>query len=909
MLKNKIIACIEQQTQHFIDTQETIGLTAREISLELSQKRNTVSKYLNQLLEQGKLIKITSRPVLFLAKDLLLACGYSIERTVYESLTQLTQQSEQVFSKLIGSEGSLRTAVQQIESAIMYPDNGLPLILFGASGSGKSYIASLAHQYAINQHCIKQDAPLIILNCAQYANNPELLSSLLFGYTKGAFTGAEEEKSGLLAAADGGFLFLDEVHRLSPESQEKLFIFIDKGVYTPLGEVKETKTAHVRLIFATTENREQFLLTTFIRRIPIQIELPELIDRREKERLELIYHFFKEEASILNATISISNRMIHVLLNYTFKGNVGELKNIIKYLCALQYRKKKNNSQLVINTSILPDEMYPLPDNLDLLGPVKNIIISDQTNILELQGLGTSNDLSKIDKLFDEIILLYKELDHNLSKNDFLKKVLLKVDLMMDSLVFNQPNESNRLLLQMINRKVKTIMEFLEDEDRLKVFSTSVFSISNYVFYRMQQTILKEESQDSSLLGLKNFLINNYSDSYENARNMILLLENKFDIYLHSKDEILLTFYIISSNILHQQSNQIKALILAHGFATASSLANVGNRLLNQHIFDAFDMSLDTTAQEIGRNVDDYIRGNKICQEFIILVDMGSLQEIEKFIHPNNQITIGIINNVTTSFVLQVGQMIISRESPETIINHIQQHHTLDVKLHLPVKNQRKVLITTCMTGIGTANQIKHLLEESLHPDYGIEVLAMDYHSLKHNNIGEQLQLTEIIALIGTDNPKINDVPYIPLEKLISGEDDVLTEALTPLLTIEKIEEVNRKIIKNFSLEKVIESITILDSETVINEIEEIISQLEILFNRKIENKIQMTLYVHIGCLIERLIRNQPILGYSQTQLEKIPPSFFEVMKKVLSGIENKYSVTIPSSELGYLYDILYMYH
>mgnify|MGYP005982736215 CR=1 FL=1 len=907
-MKNKIIACIEQQTQHFITTHETMGLTAREIALELDQKRNTVSKYLNQLWEQADFIKIASRPVIFLSKNILLANGYSLEQTTYDSVAQLTQQSEQVFSKLIGANGSLQTAVQQIESAIMYPDNGLPLILFGASGSGKSYIASLAHQYAKHQRCIQPEAPLIVLNCAQYANNPELLSSLLFGYTKGAFTGAEEEKSGLLAAADGGFLFLDEVHRLSPESQEKLFIFIDKGIYSPIGEVKETKTARVRLIFATTENREQFLLTTFIRRIPIQIELPELINRREKERLELIYHFFKEEASILKTPISISNRMIHVLLNYTFKGNVGELKNIIKYLCALQYRKKKNNGLLVINTSILPEEMYPLPDTLDSIGPSKNILISEQTNIFDLEGLGTSNDLSKIDKLFDEIIHLYEELNHDLTENDFLKKVLLKVDLMMDSLIFNQPNENNRLLLQMINRKVKNIMEFLEDEDRLKVFSTSVFSISNYVFYRMQQTILKEESQDSRLLSLKKFLISHYSESYENARNMILLLENKFDIYLHSKDEILLTFYIISSNIHYQQSNRVKALILAHGFATASSLANVGNRLLNRHIFDAFDMALDSTAQEIGKNVDDYIRSNKVCQEFIILVDMGSLQEIQRYIHPNNKITIGIINNVTTAFVLQVGQMIIGNQSPEAIINHMQQLHTLDVKLHLPTKDQRKVLITTCMTGIGTANQIKHLLEESLHPDYGLEVLAMDYHTLKHNGVGEQLQLTEVIAIIGTDDPKISDVTFIPLEKLISGEDNVLTDALTPLLSLEKIEAVNRKIVKNFSLEKVIESITILDSETVINEIEEIISQFEILFNRKIENKIQMTLYVHIGCLIERLIRNQPILGYSQTELEKIPPNFFEVMKKVLSGIENKYSVTIPPSELGYLYDILYMY-
>jgi sigma-54 dependent transcriptional regulator of gfr operon len=99
-----------------------------------------------------------------------------------------------------------------------------------------------------------------------------------------------------------------------------------------------------------------------------------------------------------------------------------------------------------------------------------------------------------------------------------------------------------------------------------------------------------------------------------------------------------------------------------------------------------------------------------------------------------------------------------------------------------------------------------------------------------------------------------------------------------------------------------------LESSTVINEIEQIISQFELLFNQKIENKIQMTLYVHIACLIERLIRNQAITEYPEEDFQEIPQNVLDPLKRVLSGIENKYSVTIPSSELGYLYSILFEY-
>lgn len=127
-------------------------------------------------------------------------------------------------------------------------------------------------------------------------------------------------------------------------------------------------------------------------------------------------------------------------------------------------------------------------------------------------------------------------------------------------------------------------------------------------------------------------------------------------------------------------------------------------------------------------------------------------------------------------------------------------------------------------------------------------------------------------------------------------------------MSTDEIEWINRKIIKNFSLEKVIESITILDSETVINEIEGLISAIERVFSRKIENKIQMVLYVHVSCLIERLIRKQPINAYSVNQ-STIPKFFFTAIREVFSGIEKKYSVIIPESELSYLYSILYSYH
>ncbi|MGL5415136.1 MAG: sigma 54-interacting transcriptional regulator [Clostridium sp.] len=132
--------------------------------------------------------------------------------------------------------------MEQCKAAAVY-QKGLPITLTGNSGVGKSYIAKIIHEYTIYKKCIAEDAPFITFNCADYANNRELLSANLFGYKKGAFTGADKESIGLIEAANNGYLFLDEVHRLSPEGQEKLFLFLDQGKFRRIGETNKWRTS------------------------------------------------------------------------------------------------------------------------------------------------------------------------------------------------------------------------------------------------------------------------------------------------------------------------------------------------------------------------------------------------------------------------------------------------------------------------------------------------------------------------------------------------------------------------------------------------------------------------------------------------------------------------------------------
>lgn len=123
--------------------------------------------------------------------------------------------------------------------------------------------------------------------------------SQLFGSVKGAYTGAESDKRGLIEEANNGVLFLDEIHRLPPEGQEMLFLYIDKKKFRRLGEVSSERTSNVLIIAATTENPNSMLLTTFIRRIPSIVKIPNLNDRSLNEKLMLITSLYDNEAKKL----------------------------------------------------------------------------------------------------------------------------------------------------------------------------------------------------------------------------------------------------------------------------------------------------------------------------------------------------------------------------------------------------------------------------------------------------------------------------------------------------------------------------------------------------------------------------------------------------------------------------------
>lgn len=908
MLKDEILHYLDKETKTVNLEELDDKFTAGGIAKALNAKRNTVSLYLNQLTNEEKLVKIETRPVHFLHRASFEKENYKLKKSVYQSVTKLEQENsnQDLLKRFVQINPSLKESIERVRAAVLYPNGGLPLLINGESGTGKSYLVSLINRFCRTHKLIKKSAPFITINCAQYADNPELLTSNLFGYKKGAFTGADEDHEGAFVEADGGILFLDEVHRLGPKGQEKLFTYLDQGIVYPVGETKKGKRVHVRLCFATTEDLDTSFLTTFTRRIPVKITLPPLSQRSKEERLNLVYTLFNNEQKKIAKPLSISDQVLDMLANYQPTGNIGDLKNAIKLTIARANADQKDNETITLTAYNLPLDVLN-KSKVEVYHPSsKPIMITNETEVDDLIERNFPEKKIFLNSL-NKLLKVYEQSDDNLAECESkLKQIVYQL---FDSLLFEKNNSDHIPLLSYVIDGVNHLFEQMKTAYQLKISNNAVYAVSYYLFERQKFQWGSEETKNQkALVKLNKDVRQRYLDIYVYVTKLINLIKTNLDIELNEVDYIFLTIYLNKLEII-TKTGLIKAIVIAHGYATAGSIANVVNRLLGAHTLDAFDMPINVSTQEIADKIIDYTENNDVTHGLIILVDMGSLKEIETLFPRQINAPILLINNVSTLLALTVGESILKKRNFRKISQLVKQTGEIEIKLTYPETSKQKVILTTCYSGIGTATHVARLLERCL-PNKKIKIVPYDFQALKDTHeVGIIKKMYEVVGIIGTENPSINGIDFIYLEQILSDKDTAkLSDWLKTAFSNQEIETILNNLVKNFSLEQTINMVTILDAPKVIENITIFIQELERRFSITLSNQKKFTLYVHVSYLIERLIRkeaNNLDYDYEKSFSQKYANELSKI-KAAFSVISDNYSVKIPKSELIYIDQIVF---
>ena len=221
---------------------------------------------------------------------------------------------------LVGKSADLKRTAEMVAQVA---PTMMSTLIIGPSGSGKELVA-----HAVHDHSARKNRTFMAINCGALVET--LLESELFGYEKGAFTGAIGRREGIFKRADGGTVFLDEIGETSPAMQVKLLRVLEEGSFYRVGGDELVHT-DVRIVAAT--NRElteaimdnKFREDLYYRLGAVRINLAGLVDRKA-DVLPLINHFFKEETGVARG---ISEKALEHLLNYGWPGNVRQLRNFV----------------------------------------------------------------------------------------------------------------------------------------------------------------------------------------------------------------------------------------------------------------------------------------------------------------------------------------------------------------------------------------------------------------------------------------------------------------------------------------------------------------------------------------------------------------------------------------------------
>jgi transcriptional regulator with AAA-type ATPase domain/transcriptional regulatory protein LevR len=864
------LLCVQRPAQGGV-LRHHLGFSAEEVAEWAEVDRTNASRDLNLLAQEGKVERIPGRPVLFAIKEFpsinrgttrqldehrgnngrqdppfivgppsqfkgsqkAEAPPVSLplpERSLRSAL-QFSQEpgkpfavaaSIQVgaivtsFETLIGGSQGLKVAVQQAKAAMLYPPHGLHTLLYGPSGVGKTTFARLMHVFAQELKALPSDAPFISFNCADYAGNPQLLMAHLFGVVRGAYTGADRDRVGLVEQAHRGILFLDEVHRLPPEGQEMLFHLMDRERFRRLGDVVERHSS-LLLLAATTEDPGTVLLPTFRRRIPMTINLPGLHERSMMERYELLRAFFTTECSGIGANIQVAPQALQALLLYECPGNVGQLRTDVQLACARAYLEYRTNNapELCVDLDILPDHVRrglfrtaELHRALESTGVI-NHAPTEATHIFTPTGLS-------LDSLPESAQDLYATISHDLStlrrsglaENEISR--LLHLDIQRyfqrfaDQVAQERPGAASHLVDERIAAISRHIVQYAE-EQLARVFPEKLALVLAMHLTSTLECITSGRQIDGPVIQM---VRRTYPIEYEVARMALLQFSPALGMPLpESETDVLAVLLANADALLGSEQSTVGIVVAAHGRGIASGLAELSNTLVGVNSVRWVELTLEQSPEELVGQVADWVRVADQGGGVLLLVDFASLLSLGELVTRQTGVQVRAVSGVSAPLVVEavrraqrprhltLDQLAASltltgdelRKSgawksrdEKSVLYQRTVPESLDDSDFTSLPTPR-VILSVCLTGFGSAAKIAELIEERLPGlrQQRVEIVCMDISLVVPRFIvGNSTQADvqrligdrNVVAIVGTINPHLENYPFIALTDFLFGD-------------------------------------------------------------------------------------------------------------------------------------------
>lgn len=917
---DRVYTFVVERTSHLTaaDFAESKGVTTEDVVKALNIQRSNASRDLNELVREGLLIKSSGRPVRYIA-------NFSAENIMTNKNKHEPEIKHSVFESLIGASQSLKLSVEQAKAAVLYPPKGLNCLITGATGSGKSYFAKLMFEFAQENKLIDYDKKLIIFNCADYSHNTELLMSHLFGYAKGAFTGADQEKEGLIYEANDSMLFLDEVHRLPPEGQEMIFYFMDHGTYNRLGETTKNRQANVRIICATTEEPASALLNTFIRRIPINIQLPNFNQRTPREKIDLTIRMFAIEAERIQRDIILTADVVKAIIGSVTFGNVGQLKSHVQLVCARGFLNHLGDEHLIIDVDGLPSEMKK---------GLSEIVSHRQTSmelaqLLEPKMVISPNqvDLSKTPDAYELPYDLYEWIGEKATvlREEGVPQEKI-IGFMMEDIQnhLSQFYKNHGLTLGAENNLVelvdpelidltKKIRDIAIEELEYDFQVNFIYALSLHISAYLRRAENGSQEFLESNESIKE-IVRKCPKEYKVALTIKELLAEKYQVELPVEETDYLTLLIVSLKE-DKSAQQIGIVVAAHGESTASSMVQVAVQLFGNENVVAVDMPVEMPPKEALELMVAAAEKVRSKNGILLLVDMGSLFTFEEEIMQRTGLKVRTIDMVTTALVLEAAR---KTKIIDTDLNRlfdslknfygysqVKREEKPSMVVKPAASDKIKAIVAICASGKGAAERMKSIISEQLGDYYreSLKILPISVINMLETlkNIREEYDL---VAITGLVDPDI-DVPYFSMETLLSGK---AVEELQDLLLTETVEtaaasipaEIDELEARELCREGIENYFTFINPAKVIDPLWEFTDRVNAYFTPRASYSSYLNVVMHMAGVLERAARHDNLSAEIEQINDEKETKLYDIVVKEIRQLEEIFSLQFSDEEIFY---------
>ncbi|BCU83041.1 transcription antiterminator BglG [Polycladomyces abyssicola] len=874
------------------------GISAEQMGQELYLDRSTASRYLNELVREGKARKIPGRPVRYLPHPPAKTEENS-GKGAADSMSPSSRQASisELFSEIVGAQHSLRSVLEEALAAVMYPPHGLPMLITGETGTGKSYLAHTLYRIAAERGRLRHDAPFVAFNCAEYAQNPELLMGQLFGVKKGAFTGAVDDRPGLVERADGGALFLDEIHRLPPAGQEMLFYLIDQGVFRRLGETAMERRARVLLIGATTETPETVLLPTLYRRFSVKVTLPPLSERTREEREILLRRFLEREEEKMGVPLNMSDECRQMLLTYPCKGNIGQLQSDVQIACARAFLRhlQQPGPRVTVTVEDLPQTVLqeasektavttveqPLPRNQGKVDQIPNIYeqLVHRKQMLRESGVDDARMMQSLEEVVDQYVRVLMQT----SRQD--------VDDLSGGVRLIEPE-----LYKLLQKAVSEAGVFLPSPVSIHQLTAVGLHI---------QALLNDPERRKNLSSLPE--IPPAPAPYTRAAECIAThVKVRWGLNLPTREIRLIALILSPRDQERSPERRVAVLVAMHGESAARSMADVTNNLLGCPVIHAVDMPLHQPSSVAFERIKQTVRRIDQGAGVLLLVDIGSLTTMGEAISRELGIAVETVPHVSLPMVIEAGRKSLYTENRlEEIADAVRRAAQLPSILSNRPSN--RIIATVCYTGEGAAVTLENWLREHLpdtDPDVTVRSVRIDPESRRSPLLEHLARTHRLIAVVGTVAPELPGVPYLPAWELLQPEG---VGRLKQLLSATRTSPVFPSRSDRLTYDRIPSLVEQGLSETARHlnprlfcrimqkEMDAVREQFDLSADR------ELGLWMHMGTWIDQWIGVQ-LDGQTpecpQSESDNLPsaasPSDIRTWQRVLEALSQTFSVTIP---------------